>query len=246
MDKTQRILTEGDFFGEISLIYNCPRTATVQSFTYGTLAILSLSSFNELSYKFSDLVPELTQAVSEYDDEETLFWEYCLRWVPYFEVVDDKTISEIMYSLEKTNYDAKALLFNEEQTADKIYFLHSGQVSLTMEVDGEPFYLETLWQGSILNPTLILTGAKSKLTARCLNSAEILSLSIETLDLLWSKLPDLDHDVKQFLSHSYNSPEKINDICLDIVKSSINCNRPADIEDTRNFLTTKLKNCVIN
>lgn len=114
MEKTQNILTDGEYFGEISLIYNCPRTATVSSLTYGTLAVLSLACFNELSYKFSDLVPELTQGVSQYHDEDTLFKEYCLRRVPYFEVVEDNTLSEIMYSIEKVNYDAKALLFNED------------------------------------------------------------------------------------------------------------------------------------
>ena len=38
---SENILDEGSHFGEISMIYNCPRTATVISRTYNTLGKLT-------------------------------------------------------------------------------------------------------------------------------------------------------------------------------------------------------------
>ena len=45
-------LIDGDHFGEIGLLYEVRRTATVKSENYGTLAMLKKSHFNELSKTF--------------------------------------------------------------------------------------------------------------------------------------------------------------------------------------------------
>jgi len=42
------ILRPGDYFGEISLIYGCKRTATVKSLKYSTLAMLEKSKYKEI------------------------------------------------------------------------------------------------------------------------------------------------------------------------------------------------------
>ena len=47
-----KLLNEGDNFGEISLIYNCPRTATVRSRNYNELAHLSYDHWRELCVDF--------------------------------------------------------------------------------------------------------------------------------------------------------------------------------------------------
>ena len=43
--KPHGILIDGDHFGEISMLFDCKRTATVRSDNYGTLALLKKSSF---------------------------------------------------------------------------------------------------------------------------------------------------------------------------------------------------------
>lgn len=48
-EQTVRILKPGSLFGEVSLIYNCKRTATVISKNYCTMAKLDKNGFKELT-----------------------------------------------------------------------------------------------------------------------------------------------------------------------------------------------------
>ena len=43
-----KYLIDGDHFGEIGLIFDCKRSATIKSENYGTLAMLKKSDFMEL------------------------------------------------------------------------------------------------------------------------------------------------------------------------------------------------------
>jgi CRP-like cAMP-binding protein len=51
-----RTLNPGDHFGEISIIYGCPRTATVSANNYCTLSKLSKQNFEELVQKYPELI----------------------------------------------------------------------------------------------------------------------------------------------------------------------------------------------
>ena len=48
-------MRNGEFFGEISLIYGCKRTATVCSAKYSTLATLTKKNYDEILLEFPDL-----------------------------------------------------------------------------------------------------------------------------------------------------------------------------------------------
>ena len=43
-----RELIEGDHFGEVSVIFGCPRTATVTSMNYNTFAMMSIVLYQRL------------------------------------------------------------------------------------------------------------------------------------------------------------------------------------------------------
>lgn len=51
-----RTLNSGAHFGEISLIYNCTRTATVLANNYCTLAKLTKHHYDELVQKYPELI----------------------------------------------------------------------------------------------------------------------------------------------------------------------------------------------
>lgn len=50
-----RTLRHSDYFGEISMVYGCKRTANVLSTKYSTLAKLSYDHYREILIEFPDL-----------------------------------------------------------------------------------------------------------------------------------------------------------------------------------------------
>jgi CRP-like cAMP-binding protein len=61
-------LRPGDYFGEISMIFGCKRTATVLSSKYSTLAMLSKVHYKEILIEFPNLQNILKKTIYSYND----------------------------------------------------------------------------------------------------------------------------------------------------------------------------------
>jgi CRP-like cAMP-binding protein len=70
-----KYLYDGDHFGEIGLIYNTKRTASVISKNYGSLARLSRSGFNDIQKYFPRLTTAFKEYCFKYKDEVSTFLE---------------------------------------------------------------------------------------------------------------------------------------------------------------------------
>ena len=80
-----RILKEGDHFGEIALLYNCKRSATVESGNYNTLAKIQKPRFRELLSEYPEYETCLKQHIIEqYKDPKTKFIQDMIKRVDYF------------------------------------------------------------------------------------------------------------------------------------------------------------------
>lgn len=59
-------LQKGDYFGEICMIYDCPRTATVMSMDYSIFAELTQQNFNEMWNQYPDFYDLMKQKVYKF------------------------------------------------------------------------------------------------------------------------------------------------------------------------------------
>lgn len=66
-------LRPGNYFGEISLIYGCQRTADVVSSKYSTLAMLNKVNYKEILIEFPDLQEGLKKSIFQYRDRMKRF-----------------------------------------------------------------------------------------------------------------------------------------------------------------------------
>ena len=122
-DKQDRILQDGDQFGEIGLIYNCKRTATIESSNYGTLAMLSKSNYNELQKSFENITEVFKKQICMYDDDVKMFLEMSCEKINYFRALKYMTKQEILHSMERVTYEKDHLLCKKDDIATKLFVI---------------------------------------------------------------------------------------------------------------------------
>ena len=67
----EEMLSFGDYFGEISLIFNCLTTSTVASVTYSICAKLSKDVFEQIRVHAKWSYDDIVAKTFNYDDEWT-------------------------------------------------------------------------------------------------------------------------------------------------------------------------------
>lgn len=182
MDKTPTKVNKlrvGDNFGEVSLLYNCRRTASVLSTKYATLGWLPISKYNELHIKFHGVIEKLKHQVFNYNDSLKLFKENRLREIPYFKNLSQDAIHDVIFKLKTLHSEKGSLILKEDEVVDKIFIVTEGLIDIEIFVDNENFVLESLPRGAILNHHKFLFGKKFKLTARCKVFTSVLYLTID-------------------------------------------------------------------
>ena len=116
-------LIDGDHFGEIGMIFECKRTATVRSENYGSLAMLKKSDFMELTKTFEQMTPLFKTQIYKYKDELTL-WKYMeMEKIPYFRKLSLATKQELIYSLERKTFEKGSLICKEGVIADQLILI---------------------------------------------------------------------------------------------------------------------------
>jgi len=63
-----RQLGQGDYFGEVSILTDCTRTATVKSSNYSTMVCIHKRVFYDLCSSFPDILIKMKRKALEYND----------------------------------------------------------------------------------------------------------------------------------------------------------------------------------
>lgn len=82
--KFVRTLGSSALFGEVALLFNCKRTATVNSINYSIVAKLQRSKFEFICTEFPELIEKLKREFNNYNDPWRYFMKTILKSVSYF------------------------------------------------------------------------------------------------------------------------------------------------------------------
>lgn len=193
-----KILKPGHYFGEISLLYGCRRTATVYSRNYSTLGRISRESIMEIQSDNPAFMLKVKQRVLEYSDPNKTFLMQTLNKIEFLNGIDEEILTEILYSFRKTNYKGGSTILKVDQNADKFMVVYDGIVEFYTHFENFEFVLENLYSGSIFNYRTFFMEDLMYVNVRCKVNTALLEISKDTIESIMEKH---DHFKRKMLSY---------------------------------------------
>ncbi|XP_061732188.1 cGMP-dependent protein kinase 1-like isoform X2 [Nerophis ophidion] len=125
----------GNVFGELAILYNCTRTATVTALTDVKLWAIDRQGFQTIMMR-TGLIKH-----SQYTD--------FLRSVPSFQSLTEDVLSKLADVLEETHYSDGDYIIRQGATGDTFFIISEGQVNVSQQSasSGEQAPVKTLSKG---------------------------------------------------------------------------------------------------
>lgn len=168
-----KTLNAGSNFGELALMYDCPRSASIESETDSVVFSLDRLSFK----KFIMFVNE-----SELDVNIKI-----LKKVPIMQGLSDKVLSKVSESLLRENFDAGKVIIKEGDAGNVFYMVEEGSVDVSAA--GE--FVRTMEQGAFFGEQALLNDAPRSATCTAKTKCTLLAMARENFEKLFGKLKDL-------------------------------------------------------
>ncbi|XP_049320723.1 cGMP-dependent protein kinase 1 isoform X2 [Astyanax mexicanus] len=125
----------GKVFGELAILYNCTRTATVQTLTNVKLWAIDRQCFQTIMMR-TGLI------------KHAEYMEF-LKSVPTFQGLPEEILSKLADVLEETHYDDGEYIIRQGARGDTFFIISKGKVNVTREdsPSDTPVYLRALGKG---------------------------------------------------------------------------------------------------
>ncbi|XP_069037153.1 cGMP-dependent protein kinase 1 [Lepisosteus oculatus] len=125
----------GKVFGELAILYNCTRTATVTALTHIKLWAIDRQCFQTIMMR-TGLI------------RHTEYMEF-LRSVPSFQSLQEDVLSKVADVLEETHYSEGDYIIRQGASGDTFFIISKGKVKVTQQkaANEEPAFLSSLSRG---------------------------------------------------------------------------------------------------
>ncbi|KAL6451128.1 FBXL14 F-box/LRR-repeat protein 14 [Candida maltosa Xu316] len=200
-------LNPGEFFGEIGILYNRPRTATVIAKTKILLAVLTAESLNTVLKNFPVIERRIRDeaqerlAMQDKKNKEPLSVQSFIKNLPIFQVLPPDIMHKLALSVEPVVHNPFEYILRKGDTCGDIYFIIDGEV----EVLGDQGLLEIpvarLSSGSYFGEMSFLNYLQNKpkirtATIRSVSHCELMVIKSEYLEKLCEDYPAIIEDMK--------------------------------------------------
>uniref|UniRef100_A0A915C3B6 cGMP-dependent protein kinase n=1 Tax=Parascaris univalens TaxID=6257 RepID=A0A915C3B6_PARUN len=141
---TLSVLKPPVVIGELAMLYNCERTASVQAVTDVTLWVLERAVYKAIT----------TRIGMERHSEMMAF----LQKVSLLKPLDEDRISKVADALDQDYYPGSSYIVREGERGDTFFIINNGQVRVTQRVDGEeePREIRVLSKGDYFGEKALL------------------------------------------------------------------------------------------
>jgi len=93
-------LEDGAIFGEVALLTNLKRTATVQATEHTSCAFLEKETVYQIQEHFPHIAAQLKEKIKDYSDKKMEFRRQMLKNLHYLRNLDPEIINELLCCLE--------------------------------------------------------------------------------------------------------------------------------------------------
>jgi cAMP-dependent protein kinase regulator len=116
-EEVVKTCTTGDFFGELALLYNCPRKASVDSKEQGVVWQLDRDTFNHI--------------VKEAAQKKRTRYDSFLAKVPILQSMDAYERSQLADALRSETFSDGQIIMSQGEVGHKFYIIEEGEVKAT-------------------------------------------------------------------------------------------------------------------
>jgi cAMP-dependent protein kinase regulator len=164
-------------FGELALMYNCPRSATVKATDNGILWVLD-------RYTFKQILVDTTEMKRRY-------YEELLESVPILSLLTAYERMTLADALETRYFEDDECIIRQGSKADWMYFIEEGVVKISFENDQESQVISNATRGDYFGELALVN--KIKRSASVYSSGKVIcaALDVNAFERLLGPCKDL-------------------------------------------------------
>eukprot|EP01071_Lankesteria_metandrocarpae_P006094 Lankesteria_metandrocarpae@DN423_c0_g1_i1.p1 len=185
-----KVCKEGDVFGELALLYNCPRAASVQADGQALLWKLDRETF--------------THIVKDAATKKRDMYEKFLSTAALLKECDSYERSKIADALKTKLYKAGEKIITQDELGDTFYFVESGEAVAVKSFKGkEPVQTMKYQSGDYFGELAILRNAPRAATIEAVNDVMVAYLNRQAFKRLLGPMQTiLERNAAQYKSQA--------------------------------------------
>lgn len=168
--RTVAFLGEGDFFGEMSILSDVPRMATVKAFERTAVLELTRERLEQIMQRH----PSVAEGLRAYQRERLL--NDVLRGNALFRLLSPERREAVARDFQLCARPAGATLLEQGKPVDALYLLMRGRCQVLHPHQGVEHHVRTLGEGDMFGEISLMLGLSATATVRAETSCLLLRL----------------------------------------------------------------------
>ena len=178
-------LKSGDFFGELALVMDMPRSAAITCKEKCLLLKLSEKGFKN----FLSIVPSFKETFQEIGKARTTQVFKKMK-IPFFDAIPDNRMHELAQISTIKTYSPGDVVFSENDVGNSFYVNISGVLTvLKANEEGEAVAVGKILSGSYFGEIALVTNSPRTATIKCKTKCVLLSITKDNFEQFFQEDP---------------------------------------------------------
>ncbi|KAF7235867.1 cGMP-dependent protein kinase 1 [Varanus komodoensis] len=191
-----RVLLPGDVFGELAVLYNCQRTATVTALT-----VVQLWAIDRQTYR---------TIITENAKRRRAQVLAGLRGVKPLQGLSEAALSQLLDSAEERSFARGEVIIQEGDEGRTFFFILSGQVEVTRDVEGREEHIRVMKAGEHFGELALIRNIRR--TASCRAQGEVTCIAVAKEEVAVQEAPQLPEARRGSLLEGPPTPPLLQDL----------------------------------